>query len=116
MSTIHYTKHSWYATHSFFFGGGLYVFLTQPALPGVPEVWFPVQSTYSLSSFAFKRVTRGSTIKTQFPFPLLLQVHEGAIGRLTYVTNSYNIVIILTHSKQVVNIHQLIEQSTVTSR
>ena len=25
-------------------------FLTPPALPGVPEVWFPVRRTYSLSS------------------------------------------------------------------
>ena len=47
----------------------LYVFLTPTALPGVPVVWFPVRRTYSPSSLAFKRVTCGSAIKTQFPSP-----------------------------------------------
>ena len=40
----------------------LYIFLTPPALPGVPVVWFHVRQTYSLRSLAFKRVTHESTI------------------------------------------------------
>ena len=47
----------------------LYVFLTSPALPGVPVVWFHVRQTYSLSSLALKRVTCRSTINTHFPPP-----------------------------------------------
>ena len=46
----------------FFFFRVLYVFLTPPALPWVPEVWFPVRLTYFLSSLTFMRVTRGSAI------------------------------------------------------
>ena len=42
----------------FFGGGGLYVFLTPPALHEAPEARFNVQQTYSLSSLAFKRVKR----------------------------------------------------------
>ena len=59
-----------------FFWEVLYDFLTPPALPEVPEAWFNVQQTYSLSSLAFKRVTRRSAIKTQFLPP----VSPGAIG------------------------------------
>ena len=38
----------------------LYVFLTPPALPEVPEARFNMRQTYSLSSLTFNRVTRGS--------------------------------------------------------
>ena len=47
---------------------------TPPALSGAPGVWFSVRQTYSLSFFAFKRVTHRRAIKTQFPSPLLPQV------------------------------------------
>ena len=40
------------------FFGVLYVFLTPPALPEVPEARFNVRRTYFLSSLAFKRVVR----------------------------------------------------------
>ena len=54
---------------------GLYVFLTPPALHEVPEAWFNVWRTYSLSSFAFfKRVTRGSA--TMFFVSLPLRVAQ----------------------------------------
>ena len=37
-------------TFFFFWGGeGLCVFLTSTAFPGVPEVWVPLQRTYSLT-------------------------------------------------------------------
>ena len=60
--------------------------------PGVPVVWFPVGRTYSLSSLTFKRVTCRSAIKTQIPFPLLLQIHEGATGCLERTNNLGNLV------------------------
>ena len=65
-----------------FFGGGIVCFSDPTCPPGVP-----VRHTYSLSSLTFKRVTRGSAIKTQFPSPLLLQVPEGAIGCLERTNN-----------------------------
>ena len=70
--------------NSFCFWEVLYDFLTPPALPEVPEAWFNVQQTYSLSSLAFKRVTSGSVIiqfisdtslKSSFTNPLL-QSHQ----------------------------------------
>ena len=56
----------------------LYVFLTPPALPGVPVVWFPVQRAYFLSSPTFQRVTLGSAIiysGLQSPCDHCLQLH-----------------------------------------
>ena len=35
--------------------GTFFVFLTPPALPGVPVIWFHVRRAYSRSSFTFKR-------------------------------------------------------------
>ena len=80
--------------YNFFFGGGwvLYVFLTPPALPKVPEARFNMGQTYSLSSLAFKRVTHGRAFTSTFSLPLLPQVHEGATGHLEQTNNQGNLV------------------------
>ena len=64
----------------------LYVFMTTPALPEVPEARFNVRRTYSLSSLAFERVTRGSAITNTFPLPPVT-IHEGATGHLEQTNN-----------------------------
>ena len=69
----------------------LYVFLTPPALPGVPVVRFHVWQAYSLSSLAFKRVTQGSAVKTQIPSPLLPQIPVGVAGCLEHTNNLRNL-------------------------
>ena len=69
------------------------VFLTPPALPEVSVVWFwfYVWRAYTLSSLAFKSVTRGGAITNTFPLLLLPQVHEGlhegATGHLEHTNN-----------------------------
>ena len=63
-------------------------FLSPPALSRVLVVWFHVRQTYSLSSLAFKRVTRGSAITNTFPLPPVNLVHEGATGRMEQTNNA----------------------------
>ena len=82
------TTPSWSTKSECFFFS---VFLTPPALHEIPEAWFNVRRTYTLSSLAFKRVTRRGAIKTQFPSPCYPQVHEGAIGRLEHTNNLRNL-------------------------
>ena len=48
----------------------LNVFLSPPALPGVPVVRFHVLQTYSLSSLKFKRVAWRSSINYISPLPI----------------------------------------------
>ena len=60
----------------------------------VPEAWFNVRQTYSLSSLAFKRVTRWSAITNTFPLPLLPKVHKSATGRLEQTNNLGNLGIV----------------------
>ena len=59
----------------------LYVFLTPPALSGVPVVWVHAQRAYSLSSLT----------GTHFPSPMLPQVLVGAARHLEHTNNIGNL-------------------------